>query len=232
MVTINDEKNTAWSHPRGAAIVASYIEQGITADECYDFQSIYEFLRENPTYVTKARGKKRTPNILMDSGVLEVAERWYKARKQKVIISSTKTLPDPAVSLILTTRGLSKLQAANAIVGHYDAMAAENVIGTLLEMYIAEHMEHYGWIWCAGEIIKSVDFLKKTDDGFIPLQVKNRSNSENSSSSAIRNGTDIIKWHRINAYTGSTYWDKFPEPELRDVLTEEGFHKYISENLA
>jgi transcriptional regulator with XRE-family HTH domain len=68
------------------------------------------------------------------------------------------------------------------------------------EEYLAEKLLPYGWYCCWGETMKSVDFCTQNGD---LLQVKNRSNSENSSSNKIRQGTAIIKWHRINASNGS-----------------------------
>jgi len=211
-----------------AAIIAAQID-GISVDECYMFGEIMEFLWDNPAYVAAQKGRAGRPNILLEEGVKNVAERWYRGRTQKPALSTPRTIADPAVMAILIDK--YKVVPAEAINYHFQAMAAENILGTLLEKYIASEMEHYGWTWAAGEIIKAVDFLKKTDDEFIPLQVKNRSNSENSSSAAIRNGTDIIKWHRINAYTAETHWDNFPEPELRGTLTEEGFQAFIKETL-
>ena len=217
-----------------------YSEVVVTADECYMFGDIMLFLWDNPTMVTKKRGKKEAPTILLEEGIREVAQRWVEGRRQIVSLSMPQTIVDPAVEAIMKVNnpaGFSPTASATQhlveefIKGHYLAMAAENVIGSLLEKYIASEMEHYGWTWCAGEIVRAVDFLKKTDTGFVPLQVKNRSNSENSSSAAVRNGTDIIKWHRLDARTGKTHWDRFPEPELIGVLTEENFQSYIKENL-
>ncbi len=51
----------------------------------------------------------------------------------------------------------------------------------------------------------SVDFV--SDAMVVFLQVKNRSNSENSSSSRVRIGTAIKKWFRVNASDGSHQWD-------------------------
>ena len=45
-----------------------------------------------------------------------------------------------------------------------------------------------------------------TNIGYL-FKIKNRSNSENSSSSAIRVGTKIIKWHRVDAKTGTYRWN-------------------------
>ena len=58
------------------------------------------------------------------------------------------------------------------------------------------------------------------------LQIKNRSNSENSSSAAIRIGTDIQKWYRIKAESGHTNWDKL-QKDTGVVLSEDDFYAFI-----
>ena len=79
---------------------------------------------------------------------------------------------------------------------HRDSMAAENFIGNLLESYLDRKLSNYGWVWCCGEMVKSVYFINPESNGFTLLQVKNRDNSENSSSKSIRDGTTILHWFR------------------------------------
>ena len=62
-------------------------------------------------------------------------------------------------------------------------------------VYIAVCTRPYGWIWCAGSTMKSIDFC--TCNGIF-LQIKNKSNTENSSSSTVRDGTTIHKWVRLS----------------------------------
>jgi hypothetical protein len=69
-----------------------------------------------------------------------------------------------------------------------------------------------------------VDFYKPQNNF---LQVKNRSNSENSSSSSIRKGTAIKKWFRIEALTGKTHWDKLEDLTGVAGMSEAGFFKFI-----
>jgi hypothetical protein len=78
-------------------------------------------------------------------------------------------------------------------------MSAENIQGNLLEEYISLEIRPYGWIWCNGSVLRAIDFCSM--DGSILLQVKNKSNTENSSSSAIRTGTTIKKWYRLGTQT-------------------------------
>ncbi|MCS7069464.1 MAG: SinI family restriction endonuclease, partial [Meiothermus sp.] len=98
------------------------------------------------------------------------------------------------------------------------------LLGDLLERYIANRLEPRGWIWCAGNIVSSVDFLR--EDLTVALQVKNRDNSENSSSSAIREGTNIKRWFRIYSRKGRTNWENFP---FASGLSEDDFHEYIKD---
>lgn len=72
-------------------------------------------------------------------------------------------------------------------------MASENIVGDLLERYLAEKLEPCGWIWCSGTSVKAVDFIHYDNekDEWGLLQVKNRDNTENSSSSKIRDNTPI-----------------------------------------
>jgi hypothetical protein len=78
-------------------------------------------------------------------------------------------------------------------------MSAENIQGNLLEEYISISIRPYGWVWCNGNVLHAIDFC--SEDGAVLLQIKNKSNTENSSSSAIRIGTDIKKWYRLGTRT-------------------------------
>lgn len=190
---------------------------------------ILDFLETNPEFVSKGRASKKAPFN---------SEEWWRKWALKYVNgrelrppSFPKTKSDPVVTHILKNFfDIPDDQLETAIWNHASAMAAENIIGSLLEAYLASHLEPNGWIWCSGETVKSIDFILVDDVGdFHPLQVKNRSNSENSSSAAIRDGTSIQKWHRIDATSGKTQWGKFPEEALKGVMTEEGFVKFISD---
>lgn len=90
------------------------------------------------------------------------------------------------------------------------------------------------WVWCAGEVVKAVDFIRPSKQAGVDwesLQIKNRDNSENSSSSAIRNGTDIKKWYRTVSKTGSTRWEKFPVGADGEKLDEVDFQNFVKEYL-
>ena len=133
-------------------------------------------------------------------------QRYYLAREQTLALRDVTTVPDPAVDVILQAFGQLD-DFSRVSLHHRQSMAAENLLGELLERYIAERLEAYGWVWCAGNTVRAVDFLR--EDLSVALQIKNRDNSENSSSSAIRQGTDIRKWFRIYSRSGRTNWENF-----------------------
>jgi len=116
---------------------------------------------------------------------------------------------------------------------HQASMAAENKVGDLLELYLAEQLEPAGWFRCCCNIIKGVDFLKPGNP-VILLQVKNRDNSENSSSATIREylrehgcPVEIVKWYRCKSADGTTCWQDFPGNADESLASEEGFRKFI-----
>lgn len=140
-----------------------------------------------------------------------------------------KTIPDKLLRDILKAAyAVPDNMLDVAIRYHMEAMGAENFIGWILESYIACHAEPIGWVWCSGAVIRAVDFIKPIGAyKWRMLQIKNRSNSENSSSSRVRLGTTIEKWFRIYARNGATNWNTFPDDELRKELSEDGFRDYI-----
>ncbi len=145
------------------------------------------------------------------------------------------TVPDNAVNIILSTglhcHVLDQNHIQSIVYAHRLGMSAENILGLLLEEFLFTKLSPFGWAMAWGETIKSVDFCNA--EGFL-LQVKNRSNSENSSSSKIRSGKPIEKWFRINATNGKCQWD-----ELNAIvgahsgleLNEKTFQQFIKEVL-
>jgi len=138
------------------------------------------------------------------------------------------TTPDPIIDHIISSRlpfwdsdEINKIKYAHRL-----SMSAENILGLFLEEYLAINLLNHGWHCAWGETIRSVDFCH--EDGRL-LQVKNRSNSENSSSSRVRLGTEIDKWHRIDARTGSYKWIKLSQTldVPNGILNEDGFINFI-----
>lgn len=151
------------------------------------------------------KDKERFPSINLGSEISyeRYIERWIKSyadaensMPSKHIANPKSSCSDPAVKkLVEIATGISESEA-NAQERHHNLfMSAENIQGDLLEEYIALNVREFGWLWCKGNIIRAVDFCSA--DGATYLQVKNKNNTENSSSSAIREGTEIKKWYRL-----------------------------------
>ena len=91
-----------------------------------------------------------------------------------------------------------------------------------------------GWIWCSGTSVKAVDFIHydEKNNEWNLLQVKNRDNTENSSSSKIRDNTTIKKWFRTYSQRDATNWDNFPDEVSSKNLNEEDFRAFVKNYLA
>lgn len=151
--------------------------------------------------------------------------RWVGAYRNGIqnIPSERKALPrstcsDPIISTIVkVAKGLKEEEIKAAEINHILFMSAENVQGGLLEEYIASQVKAYGWLWCAGQVLRAIDFCNS--DGSLCLQIKNKYNSENSSSSSIREGTPIQKWYRLDKedQDGKIY-PKYMWAKLNDII--------------
>lgn len=153
------------------------------------------------------------------SSFTDYLDRWVKDYEDGITklpslrtANPKSTCDDPSIKqLVMATQNISEDEVNTQSEHHNLFMSAENIQGALLEEYISSKVRPYGWIWCAGESIHAVDFC--TTNGSYLLQVKNKNNTENSSSSAIRYGTTIEKWYRLKSKkTGTTFepvylWD-------------------------
>ena len=116
----------------------------------------------------------------------------------KRIASPKTTCSDPALKLIVqTAKNLNSEAIDESCRYHNLFMSAENICGNLLEEYINSQIKDYGWIWCQGNSLKAIDFC--SEDGSVLLQIKNKNNTENSSSNKIRKGTIIQHWYRLKS---------------------------------
>ena len=155
--------------------------------------------------------------------------KGYDNRPSVRTSNPTGTKADQIIDSLIRARisSFSDKDIARVKFDHRLSMAAENIIGLILEEYIHVNVLKYGWSCCWGNSIKAVDFC--SSDGKL-LQVKNKSNTENSSSNKIRQGTEIIKWFRLNANNGKTNWDSLNKiigkPAL---LSETGFKQFAEE---
>lgn len=161
-------------------------------------------------------------------------ERWVKGYYDAVnnppskrIASPKSACTDPAIRIIVkAAQGLSTEAALQGEAAHNLFMSAENIQGNLLEEYIASKVRPYGFLWCDGNVLRAIDFCN-TDGSFF-LQVKNKSNTENSSSSSIREGTTIEKWYRL----GTRARNRVKYPDYKWGILNEWIGTYRTEGLS
>ncbi|WP_448605005.1 SinI family restriction endonuclease [Thermoleptolyngbya sp.] len=173
--------------------------------------------------------KANTPEMLATAW-LKKYNNSYENRISRRISQVPSTVADPIVSIIINARltGLTTGHLEQIKYAHRLSMSAENIQGLLLEEFLAEQLADYGWYCCWGESVRYVDFCNV--DGFL-LQVKNRSNSENSSSSRVRINQPIEKWYRVDARTGSYQWSYFSNQYNTDRFSEENFVAFVQQVL-
>lgn len=173
-------------------------------------------------------------------------QRWidkYLQAKQKGININLKLTGehDPAmVALVKSALKVDDATLEKYLTGFFACKSAVDLNGNILEDYLASVLEPIGWYRCNGAIYRAVDFCYLHHQQVILLQVKNKYNTENSSSSAIRNGTKIIKWNRLKKPCANDYsqqpqsnWsalqaivnNKIAEP----LLTDEKYLDYINQ---
>ena len=161
---------------------------------------------------------------------MKISEKYVKGRSPKSP-KEPVTVPDKMVAIILENYfSLDSKDRDEVTKNHSLSMAAEGIVGDVLERYLASILENHGWVWCAGSVVNKIDFIKLTQKSpaqYFALQVKNRDNSENSSSSSVRDGTDIEKWFRSFSKTGATNWNEFPDDSIKALLSEEDFEAFV-----
>jgi hypothetical protein len=162
----------------------------------------------------------------------------FDKRNLPFILKIPETSTDEALRQILIAAIDRPEKVDEYILAHKMAMNAENLVGRLLETYIASAVEPQSNVaWCCANEVKATDFLIP-NDGKHPyklLQVKNRDNTENSSSNKIRDGLPIecIRWYRTNAKSSKTEWATLNQifGFTNDLLTEKNFQKFVRTNV-
>lgn len=212
-----------------AELIARTEMSRISPELANKFSSVISFLAQHPEAASSLRGAS-APAIGTAEYIVKQAESFHESRKLRAP-KPPETIPDEMVSVILNSFFDVPSSELNRVKReHQLSMGAENFVGELLERYLASVLEDQGWIWCSGAMVKAVDFVKPpsvTGGTWNMLQVKNRDNSENSSSSAIRNGTSIDKWHRTFSRKAGSNWLAFPDPAIRPLLSETAFSSYV-----
>ncbi len=168
-----------------------------------------------------------------NDGERDVIKKWLlkyqggiDGRASKRISNPPGTVADPIIERIIGSRldNLTNGDLNKITYAHRLGMSAENILGLILEEYLANNLKDEGWHCAWGETVKSVDFVN--ENGGL-LQIKNRSNSENSSSSAVRDGTEIEKWYRIKADRVEYMWPQLNEICGTTTLSEDQFVNFV-----
>lgn len=216
------------------SLIGSIAKKFITkeADEYHlekAFIEICRFLNDNTDRISI----KGITNLTDENVVQKLAEKFFNGYRRSDFPNEPSTIPDDMVSIVMQyAYGYSVEDSQRIKIEHQYSMSAENCVGSLLERYIDSVLRKDGWYWCCGDFVRAIDFISKDKNGlWLALQVKNRDNSENSSSSAIRNGTEIKKWFRSFSKKGGTNWGKFPVSSIVHNLSEDGFINFVSNYL-
>ncbi|NJN19092.1 MAG: SinI family restriction endonuclease [Oscillochloris sp.] len=203
-------------------------DQGDEAGLVEAFAEVCNFLADNPNSLSW-RSKGNIPSVFTSSGLQILAQKYFAGYRKSDLPGNPRTVPDEIVSLaMMEAFGYAKQEVERIKIEHQLAMSAENCVGALLERYLDKELRPSGWYWCCGGFVKAVDFIRRDrQEQWLALQIKNRDNSENSSSSAIRQGTIIQKWFRTFSRTGATNWSNLPSLMQGYNLNEQGFENYV-----
>ncbi len=202
--------------------------QGEEAGLVEAFAEVCNFLADNPNSLSW-RSRNNVPSVFTTAGLQGLAQKYFSAFRKSDLPVRPHTVPDAIMSLVIMEAfGYTKQDVERIKIEHQMAMSAENCVGALLERYLDKELRPSGWYWCCGSFVKAVDFIRRDQQGkWLVLQIKNRDNSENSSSSAIRQDTTIGKWFRTFSRTGATNWNNLPSLMQGYNLSEQGFENYV-----
>lgn len=203
----------------------AFSQQGQSFLEVY--RTILTACYKNPGLSPTMKGN--TPEALAQSWLRKYCSS-YENRISRRISRTPRTVADPIVNTIIKARltELKERQLEQIQYAHRLSMSAENIQGLLLEEFLSEQLAEYGWYCCWGDSVRHVDFCNV--DGSL-LQVKNRSNSENSSSSRVRINRPIENWYRVDANTGLYRWSYFNEKYDTDCFSEANFVIFVQQVL-
>lgn len=220
--------------PKKSLVIAKKIAEELDINWDKEAKTVFSVIANDIDRAPRVGGKNDSSEDCIRKWLLKY-RNGYEGRPSQRISKPLGTVADPIIEKMVEARlsGISDDELSKITFSHRLAMSAENILGLMLEEYLATNLAQSGWACAWGETVKSVDFVHS--DGRL-LQIKNRSNSENSSSSKVREGTSIKKWHRIDANTGNTNWENLAKTHLIVGLSETGFidfsKKCLTENPA
>ena len=187
----------------------------------------------NPEVCPEMQNKKKTLSNI--ERIYKWVETFAKGYDSRISVRTSKmpgTIPDQAIFSIIMSRlpKLTEVDCSKIVYAHRLAMSAENIQGLLLEEYLSIKMRAFGWFSAWGATINAADMCNKQGD---LIQIKNQSNTENSSSNKVRTGTRIHKWYRRDASTSETKWAELCAliKAPADYMSEEDYQAFIKETL-
>lgn len=204
-----------------------------------NIRAVFRDLLENH-FLVPGNIKASTDEKSIESWVRKFI-KGYENRTSVTASNMPGTIADPVVDIVishrlqnLNNRDIRQIQGAHRL-----SMNAEKIIGDLLEDYIHTKLEPFGWYCAWGSTLKATDFVVPQNTAKPRWQIKNRDNSENSSSKAIRKaarekGVKIDLWFRTFSKTGITNWPALNDElnidsENDPVLSEESFRRFVGE---
>ncbi|MBN2372185.1 SinI family restriction endonuclease [bacterium] len=202
------------------------------------FRNLEDFTQAHETILNACYDNQELSLGIIAPTETSLAQKWmdkykkgFENRISRRISNMPGTCPDDVIDLIIHSRlrHLSDQDLKKIKFAHRLSMSAENILGLLLEEYLADELLEFGWFCAWGDTIRHVDFCNK--DGRL-LQIKNRSNSENSSSSRVRLETNIVKWFRVDARTNTFKWDELNIWHKTSKFSEKKFHRFVINALA
>lgn len=209
-----------------ATLLAQQMANGMGLDWERGLVFVFRILMDEPDRVPGNVGGRHDDECAALQKWLQKYKSGMDARASKRISNPPGTIADPLVETLIGSRltNLKPDDLRKITHAHRLGMSAENILGLMLEEYLSERLLPHGWHCAWGETVKSVDFVH--EDGRL-LQIKNRSNSENSSSSAVREGTNIEKWYRIKAGRIEYMWASLNRICGTRHLSEEDFVDFV-----
>lgn len=191
---------------------------------------VFKIIANDPARVPGNIGGKYDDELATVKKWLTKYKSGHEGRASKRASKPPGTIADPIIEQIIGARipSLTLKELNSMSYAHRLGMSAENILGLMLEEFLANNLKEHGWYCAWGETVRSVDFVH--ENGAL-LQIKNRSNSENSSSSAIRDGTRIQKWYRIKAERVEYMWPALNEICGTSHLSEKAFINFVRRTL-
>lgn len=117
-------------------------------------------LHKNKTFAPSIKGQDA------DSVITKWVNKYLAAfnnRISKRVSNVPGTIADPVIDIIIKSKlgSLSELDLQKIKSAHRLSMSAENILGLLLEEFLARELIKYDWHCCWGETIRSVDFCHR-----------------------------------------------------------------------